>query len=368
MKMNKFFMLGLAGLAFAACNNDDEVVNGNIEGTGMVEVTIQSPSTKSLQSATSGSSVIVGGNITVEVYSGGSLQGSTIIERNQSDEDDKSTYTVQIFNVTNPDKVVAYCNDGKSINDDADISITDSRLQAEPQSIPAYAEAGLSTADIKGEMENEKDGKVYQRYTKSLKLEIPVARIELSGLKHVDEDETCKFASLFINGVYLNNIYAKKNDETASSSYSWNVNSTEESENFPILYDVIGNFGVGESFLKTDDLEPVFPGNNQAYAYNFFAGEGKTLPELKIYFNAATASSEDNPVTAPRYAIVKSYKNSDGPITEFLPGVIYRITNAELDDKYIGPNENGDTVYGVEVTVEEARWSVTDIEAEWVEQ
>lgn len=27
MRMNKFFMLGLAGLAFAACNNDEELGN-----------------------------------------------------------------------------------------------------------------------------------------------------------------------------------------------------------------------------------------------------------------------------------------------------------------------------------------------------
>lgn len=27
MKLNKFFMLGLAGLAFAACSNEDEVGN-----------------------------------------------------------------------------------------------------------------------------------------------------------------------------------------------------------------------------------------------------------------------------------------------------------------------------------------------------
>ncbi len=27
MKLNKFFMLGLAGLAFAACSNDDEVTS-----------------------------------------------------------------------------------------------------------------------------------------------------------------------------------------------------------------------------------------------------------------------------------------------------------------------------------------------------
>lgn len=366
MRMNKFFMLGLAGLAFAACNNEEEVGNSNIEGTGMVEVTIQSPATRFVQKATPGTSVIVGGDITVKVYNAEGMElGSALIERNNPDEDATTTYTAQIFNVQNPTKVVAYCNDGKAVYEDEDIAITDSRLQSEPQSIPAYAEATLSAEDINGEMVNPDNGKGYKRYTKELALQIPVARLELKGVKHVDEDASCKFATLTINGVYLNNIYATKNAAAATDTYSWNEESTEGGANFPILYDVVGEFGTGVDF-KSGTAFPTEA--SKAFAYNFFAGTDKELPELKIYFNSATASSTDDPVTQPRYAIVKSYKNADGAIQNFTPGTIYRITNVELDDKYIGPNEGGETVYGVEVTVEEATWSVTDITADWVEQ
>ncbi len=368
MRMNKFFMLGLVGLAFAACNNEEEVGNSNIEGTGMVEVTIQSPATRSVQTATTGTSVIVGGDITVEVYNAeGILLGKpAVISRDNPDEDGTTTYTARIFNVQNPAKVVAYCNDGKAVYDDEDIAITDSRLQSEPQFIPAYAEAALSDADINGEMVNPDDGKGYKRYTKELALQIPVARLELKGVKHVDEDASCKFATLTINGVYLNNIYATKDAAAATDTYSWNEESTEGGANFPILYDVVGEFGTGVDF-KSGTAFPTEA--SKAFAYNFFAGTDKELPELKIYFNSATASSTDDPVTQPRYAIVKSYKTTDGePITEFTPGTIYRITNVELDDKYIGPNEGGETLYGVEVIVEEATWSVTDIKADWVEQ
>lgn len=360
-------MLGLAGLAFAACSNEEELGTGNIEGTGMVEITIQSPATRFLQTGATGNSVIVGGNIIVKVYNAeGTELGSATIPRDAVDEDATRTYTARIFNVENPTKVVAYCNDGKAVYDDADIAITDSRLQSEPQSIPAYAEATLSAADINGEMENTEDGKVYQRYTKTLRLEIPVARLELKGVKHVDTGGGCKFASLTINGVYLNNIYATKNATSATNTYSWNKLSVIDQGNFPILYDVVGTFGTGEDF-KSGTAFPTESG--KAFAYNFFAGAGKVLPELKIYFNSATASSADDPVTEPRYAIVKKYKTTgDGEISAFNPGTIYRITNVELADKYIGPNESGETVYGVEVTVTEATWSVTDIKADWVEQ
>lgn len=365
MKLNRFFMLGLAGLAFTACSNEDELGNGNIEGTGMVEISIQSPATKSIQTGTTGNTVIVGGTITVEVTHNGDQTMTQTIQRNQTDNDATTEYTVKFYNVINPTKVVAYCNDGKAVYEDEGIAITDSRLQKEPQSIPAYAEAELTTADINGEMANPEDGKVYQRYTKELALGIPVARLELKGVKHADEDGTCKFATLTINGVYLNNIYATKNAATATDTYSWNLSSIQDQGNFPILYDVVGTFGTGVDF-KSGTAFPTEA--DKAFAYNFFAGSGKELPELKIYFNSATASSADDPVTQPRYAIVTSYKNGTQPITEFTPGTIYRITNVELDDKYIGPNESGETVYGVEVTVEEATWSVTDITADWVEQ
>ena len=364
MKMNKWFMLGMVGLAFTACSNEEELGNGNIEGAGMVEISIQSPATKSVQTGTTGNTVIVGGTITVEVTHQNGTMTETIV-RDQNDADGTTKYTVKFYNVINPTKVVAYCNDGKNVYEDEDIAITDPRLQDEPQSIPAYAKASLSVADINGEMENPDDGKVYQRYTKELALQIPVARLELKGVKHVDEDASCKFATLTINGVYLNNIYATKDAATATDTYSWNESSVKDQGNFPILYDVVGAFGTGEDF-KSGTAFPTETG--KAFAYNFFAGEGKELPELKIYFNSATASSVDDPVTQPRYAIVKSYKKDNQPITEFTPGTIYRITNVELDDKYIGPNESGETVYGVEVTVEEATWSVTDITADWVEQ
>lgn len=43
MKLNRFFMLGLAGLAFAACSNEEELGNQLPEGNGVVTVKIVTP-------------------------------------------------------------------------------------------------------------------------------------------------------------------------------------------------------------------------------------------------------------------------------------------------------------------------------------
>ena len=49
MKLNKFFMLGLAGLAFAACSNDDNAVNGGNED-GKVRITLSLGKTETTRS------------------------------------------------------------------------------------------------------------------------------------------------------------------------------------------------------------------------------------------------------------------------------------------------------------------------------
>lgn len=58
-------------------------------------------------------------------------------------------------------------------------------------------------------------------------------------------------------------------------------------------------------------------------------------------------------------------ENGGSEITKFEPGHIYRITGAQLSDQNIVGDESGNTLYGVEVTVEEATWTVETITADW---
>ena len=72
MKMNKFFMLGLAGLAFAACSNEEEVTSFP-DGGGAVTVKLVNPSvlTKTVTDPTVGNdNVTITGDITISLYDG----------------------------------------------------------------------------------------------------------------------------------------------------------------------------------------------------------------------------------------------------------------------------------------------------------
>lgn len=101
-------MLGMVGLAFAACSNEEEVGN-NLSGNGVVEVKIVAPSTKSLVDGTTGNNedkVQVTGEITVELTAGTGSQSTTIIA-------DGKTHTVKFYGVKAPSLIEAYINDGK---------------------------------------------------------------------------------------------------------------------------------------------------------------------------------------------------------------------------------------------------------------
>ena len=201
-------------------------------------------------------------------------------------------------------------------------------------------------------------------YTTSVAVKIPVARLEVSGIKHVthptSDEATCKYNTLTIDGIYLDKILATKG-ATSVTDYKYPEVVGGEGVTAipaPILWDEIdGNFLTPNAVWPAD--------SEQAYAFNFYP-DAAQMPILKIYFATATASDNKNPVTQPRYAVIKSY-NGD-PAFKFEAGKIYRITDVTLSDKNIIGDEEGNNQYGVDVTVTEAQWTIVDTTAEWVEQ
>ena len=150
-----------------------------------------------------------------------------------------------------------------------------------------------------------------------------------------------------IDGIYLDKVSTTLGGEAVD--YSWPA--VEGGAPLPILRDEITE--PGNNFM---DLAKVWPS----------AESGKVYALVKIYFEKAEASDAQNPVSEPRYAVIKSY-NGDSNF-KFVAGKIYRITDVKLDDKNIIGDEEGNTLYGVDVTVKEAQWSIETITGQWEEQ
>lgn len=376
MKMNKFFMLGLAGLAFAACNNEENLSNQLPEGSGAVTIKIVSPAmTRSVETGTTAESVTVTGPVKITLTANDVDQ---TIELDKDEWESIGDNEITFWNVTNPTKVTVTMNDGKaSYTEDAPIVFKD----IAPAAIPVYGETSTITLSTEtgsptngsayetGAEEGD-ENKTFQLYEATVQLAIPVARLEVSGIKHITASHTkdaCDYSTLTIAGVYLDNVYATGTGVTYANGAFPCASGT------PTDYSYDGVHGTGITAIWKDAATPtdflteggVWPANGQAYCYYFFGADGaNNLPKFKIYFDTSTGSN--SPLPAPRYAMINKYKTSEGQeITKFEPGHIYRITEAVINDDNIYGDEGGENLYGVTVTVTEAVWDVDDIEAEW---
>lgn len=350
MKLKNLIMFSAAALAFAACNNDEEGVGASISGNGVVEVKLVAPTTRAV-AATSGSSVAVKGDVTVTLtYAGGATKSETISAFSEGEA------IVQFWDISNPTKVEATVNGG--IADYSDVPVT-TFIDVLPENIPAYGSSTTFTPSGTTEVNN---GTTYEMYDAEVVMEIPVARLEISGITHVDTDD-CKYETLTIDTIYLDKIKVT-GGATEVTDYHYPAVGTEGEEGYipaPILWDEIPS----ASFLQSGVVWPAeVDGVTQAYAFNFYPNGTLQMPLVKIYFAKATGSAEE--VAQPRYAIIKSYNND--PKFEFKAGTIYRITSVQLADNNIIADEEGSTLWGVNVTVQEAEWAVTNITGEWVEE
>lgn len=389
MKVNKFLMLGIAGLAFAACSNEEEFgTNQTFEGNGVVSVRIATPTlTRNAGAATSGAdggTVAITGDITVTLTgtdgAGAPYQESITISANELEP----TTELKFWNIAVPSKLTASINGGQA--DYSTVAIDNASLQVAAANIPAYGETETFTKTTEsdspiiandgdteaGANEGDQD-KVYQMYEAKVTMAIPVARLEVGGIYHVDEGEGCIYTALTLNGAYLDG-YCENGSVYADGAYP---NSTSPIDD----YSFDGVHGTGAQSDLRDVIDPEIPfldtnADNTvgSYTYNFYATG--TNPIFKLYFENAEGTPA-NPVNEPRYAMVTRYQkwndaNEDGLVDDgemqsvtFENGHIYRITKAELNDDNIIGDEGGNTLYGVTVTVVEAIWTIVDIDAEW---
>lgn len=378
MKLTKSLFLAFAGLGLFACSNEDVTENNQFpEGNGVVSVKIVTPETltKAMPedpSAGTTEPVKVVGDITIALDAS---EGGTTYTLKQKDIASGAT-TVKFWNVKNPTKVRVYMNNAPTDGDYSMVSILD--LQSAPADIAAYGEVAPSltsntespvadTDAVKNAGNKTEDaGKKYQMYEAKVTMEIPVARLEVSGIAHKNHQspETCEYGTLTIDGIYLDNVKATEADDF--NDYKFAGDQAGSGDDAILAYSIPSD----NDFMN---FEKVWPEAGKAYAFNFYPGASADQnPVLKIYFAQATGVDDNHVKSSPRYAMITKYvakgTGADGEALTLQAGKVYRIQNAILDDKNIIGDEGGNTYYGVTVEVTEATWSVETIDGVWVEQ
>ena len=364
MKLKSLIMFSAAALAFAACSNEEE--NAMVaDGTAAVQINLVQPGTRTVGDATTEEEgtdkVKVTGNIHVRITDASGA--------GQDIELNAGTTTYTFYGINNPTKVEAWVNDGDDISDATTLAQVNTQALADaPETIPAYgAYTGVFTLTDEERL-NSTDGKVYKMYQAvTVNLEIPVARLEVSGIVHNDESEDCIYTAdgLTFDAIYLDNVKATKGATNATDYYypvDDDRNTTEAP--VPVLMDLIE--APANNFQTEGAVWPAVEDPAQAYVYHFFPNNANEMPLLKLCFEKVVRV-DGTVIESPRYAIVKSFNGKEN--FEFKAGVIYRITDVQIADKNIGPKEEhqDEDVYAVDVTVVEAAWDIENLEAAWQE-
>ena len=377
MKLTKsLFMLCAAGLSLCACNSDD--IKPSFEKEGAVEITIVPPTTftratNQAASGADGATIKVTGDMYVTLTDGSGSKTKKI-------SSGAATKSVKFWGVNNPQSVVVTMNGGQesytttqiitsntkaiSYLDESDASHSDDvtfNMQAAPSLIPVYGKTTVFTLTDEVETNNDKN---YQMYTATVQLEIPVARLEVSVKR---TSASTAFSELDLKGVYLDNI--KPTDGGIFSNYKHpEDNSTTVNGQTPaILYDT-------HEVIDFTAANAIAPASN-VYSYNFYGWDGDPAtkaaynnPQVKLYFSNVVAAVDQPAVPVNQYAIIKKFKNTSDEEITLKNGMIYYIKDIILMDTNVGPVESGDQLeYAVEVTVEEAHWTVALTTGEWAQ-
>lgn len=365
MKTLKSLFMLCAGLSFCACSSDNEPQLP--EGNGAVTVKLVNPLTRtealpSTEDVVDGNTVAVTGTITVKLY------------ENNNSETPTQTATINansgehtFWGVTNPTLVTASINGGiDPTSDEWDNAGIENYQTATAATVAAFGKVGTDGIRLTQKTQDHTDNQVtkkYQMYEASITMSVPFARIEFEVKRDAN---VSGYSSMNVGGVYLDQLLAtggatEATDYKHPNDVNIAANPEQNIEAFTTTATGINAvlFDTPTSTLNFTAANAVAPGDSKVYAYNIFPGS--VMPKIKVWFKDVKKGSEN--VLPYQYAVVASY----GGLTQFEEGKIYKITAASLTDNNIKSQESGvDADYAIEVTVEEASWTIVEATAEWM--
>lgn len=349
-------MLAAAGLSFAACQKNVDV-NKVKEGTAAVSVKVVNNGMATKAGATEELSWTKA-HVKLTAVSGSFDED---VERT----DLEAVEGYAITDVMTPSKLEVSINSGA-----ASYTELTSFATIASANMPAYG----STTTFEGPTQGEGTLADYQVYKAKVTANIPVARMEVSGIKFKDEASPV-FKNATLSHVYLDG--APITGVNVSAPFDASVTAVGMSASFDafnsraaqLAKTVEGNGKfIDNGVVKTDLTVPA----DGSFAFNFFpqgtgAGEDAVaagLPQLVFHFTGVEMQA--GTCADQQYVIVRNYKDGEGNIIKkFDSGKIYRIAGVELSsDKFI-PDPTDDKKYAVDVTVTVEDWEVVNTTVEF---
>lgn len=336
MKISKYFMVAAASIMMFGCAKNDENNGPQFDGPVALTVKIATPELNS-KAATEKTTATAVDWETATVTLTATAGGRTLTVQ-------KGVDSVTFWNVEGPSKVTVSINGGEA----AYTALTDFDGVA-AEAVPVYGETSTFTLIGSVDGTGADAGKTYSWYKADVEAKIPVARLELSGIKHVTHAEgtKCLYSELLFNKIEL--LKAPSGATFANGAFGAAGSVTTLTETIP---------AEGNDF-KTYTFPD--PESKKCYAFNMFAG----MPTLRFTFTRSTADGSLADETA--YAVVKKFVNNgtNAEITSLAAGSIYQITSIEIEDESITPDPEGNTLVAVTVYVTVQDWDLVNTSVEF---
>ena len=333
MKISKYFMVAAASIMMFGCAKND--VQG-LADEGPVALTINL--------ANSGLASKAG-------FTDGAAEGQTILQYKPEEvevtlhygndetvtENLDADLTHTFYNIENPQYVEVSINGGQESYTAEEILALQEKTAT---NMPAYGKSeAISEKHYVGTIEGTGDDAEtqYKEYAVTVYAQIPVARLEMGGIHHVDGGNGCLFGSLNFDQIVLRGGQGTATyQENGSNSVFVGVDG--EPGTADLVQSVNAPFTVGTNF----------PTDAECYAFNFPVG----APVVAFDFTDADGNTQ--------YAIVESFNGADGPIT-FEAGKIYQINSIEITDDDLTPDYDGNKLVAVTVTVVVQDWTIVPL-------
>ena len=376
MKLKSLIMFSTAALAFAACSNDEEGFNGasEIEGLANISVRISEPAMSRAipvgDYTTTREVTLNSIRLVLTAQTGSAEQTFNLSDYQDDPEETPNRQTArekllaavaayQFEGVRNPSQMDVFINDADGEWTQTDIINVG---LAEPLHDSAPASEFINVGDP------DSDG--ITEYKVDLAPEHTMARLEFGGIKHVDGENDCMFAEITIDGVIL--------DEVAGIAQveAWDPANPMASTPIDAAFEL----------YNEGTQAPVWPANNQCYAYNILPVTSGTLPILKVCFSDIKIDTSNPdyagtiwPEDGFGYATVAHYRldkasaayneafgvGADGYITKFPAGYIYQVKDLSIPDKAIGEGWGGAEDVHIYATITVQPWTIVTGSVEW---
>lgn len=360
MKLNKFFMLGLAGLAFAACSSDDEVSNFDNGEKQSVVIKIGNEATsRTLGDSQAGlggqagnlkdGTAIKLSNVTIFYAQGTNIVKSVKLSSTDTEKWNALTGDAGYVEHNLPSAVnqvyIAgnYAGDLSKVatKDELEKTVVEAADQKDVNNIVLYGvDESLENAGAADNLGHEKVLKAV------IDLKPLISRIEIKSIQC--EDLGNQFSSIELKAIGLMNVWQNVTlGGTATNELTLaNVNEpgqtgkkyTFGSERFWAWDNIIG--------VTLNQATDTYPTDQQVYGYNFIAKKEQDL-QVKLYL----AAKKGNAVTPLNNTITANFGKKD-----FVPGMIYQVT-LKFKEENIGPWDPSQTQC-IQVNVTVQKWEV----------